>query len=304
MKGGPLVAVAELDRRPAGPLVAPGPRRRQRRRSSAAATTCQGLPEAVALGTDGRSVAVAVGPTAPEEADEAGPATLYAWTFDPTPPPAVVEGGRPLRTAARDRGDPSPGRRADRAGRPRAGHRGRRRDLAGPRPPGPPRRPRPAGRAGPPSTTWRTTPGSPGQRRPVVTAAASSPNMPRAVGDELMTRYVVPFEVAGLMLTAALVGAIVLARQDSRPAPTLPPAVAARLESGRPIAPGAVDAGAAAPPPPATAEGPGTPRTTPSRGTWMSMSSDVPSAGSWSSPPPRSPSACSACWRGATRSPS
>ena len=36
----------------------------------------------------------------------------------------------------------------------------------------------------------------------------------RVVGIELMTRYAVPFEVAGLMLTAALVGAVALARRD------------------------------------------------------------------------------------------
>src|SRR3954465_6743547 len=39
-------------------------------------------------------------------------------------------------------------------------------------------------------------------------------NMAKAVGDELMTRYVVGFEVAGLLLTAALVGAIVLAHRE------------------------------------------------------------------------------------------
>lgn len=39
-------------------------------------------------------------------------------------------------------------------------------------------------------------------------------NMGKAVGDELMTRYVVPFEVAGLLLTAALVGAIALAHKE------------------------------------------------------------------------------------------
>ena len=38
-------------------------------------------------------------------------------------------------------------------------------------------------------------------------------DMPRAVGDELMGRYAVPFEVAALLLTAALVGSIALARQ-------------------------------------------------------------------------------------------
>ena len=36
----------------------------------------------------------------------------------------------------------------------------------------------------------------------------------RSVGVELMTRYAVPFEVAGLMLTAALVGAVALARRE------------------------------------------------------------------------------------------
>jgi len=39
-------------------------------------------------------------------------------------------------------------------------------------------------------------------------------NMGKAVGDELLTRYVVPFEVAGLLLTAALVGAIALAHRE------------------------------------------------------------------------------------------
>ena len=39
-------------------------------------------------------------------------------------------------------------------------------------------------------------------------------NMARAVGNELMTRYVVGFEVAGLLLTAALVGAIALAHRE------------------------------------------------------------------------------------------
>ena len=39
-------------------------------------------------------------------------------------------------------------------------------------------------------------------------------NMGKAVGDEMLTRYVVPFEVAGLLLTAALVGAIALAHRE------------------------------------------------------------------------------------------
>jgi NADH-quinone oxidoreductase subunit J len=44
-------------------------------------------------------------------------------------------------------------------------------------------------------------------------------NMGKAVGKELMTRYVVAFEVAGLLLTAALVGAIAIAhREEAVPA--------------------------------------------------------------------------------------
>ena len=38
--------------------------------------------------------------------------------------------------------------------------------------------------------------------------------MAKVVGDELMTRYVIGFEVAGLLLTAALVGAIAVAHRE------------------------------------------------------------------------------------------
>jgi len=44
--------------------------------------------------------------------------------------------------------------------------------------------------------------------------AAAIANMGKAVGDEMLTRFAVPFEVAGLLLTAALVGAIALAHRD------------------------------------------------------------------------------------------
>ncbi|AMV38907.1 NADH-quinone oxidoreductase subunit J [Planctomyces sp. SH-PL62] len=43
-------------------------------------------------------------------------------------------------------------------------------------------------------------------------------DMARVVGVEFMTRYVMAFEVAGLLLTAALVGAVALASRDERPA--------------------------------------------------------------------------------------
>ena len=43
--------------------------------------------------------------------------------------------------------------------------------------------------------------------------------MAKVVGDELMTRYVIAFEVAGLLLTVALVGAIAIAhREEAEPA--------------------------------------------------------------------------------------
>lgn len=48
-------------------------------------------------------------------------------------------------------------------------------------------------------------------------------DMGRVIGVELMTRYVVAFELAGLLLTAALVGAIALAhRGDPEPRPPIP----------------------------------------------------------------------------------
>jgi NADH:ubiquinone oxidoreductase subunit 6 (subunit J) len=49
--------------------------------------------------------------------------------------------------------------------------------------------------------------------RPDMPPAAIQ-NMGMAVGVEMMTRFVVPFEIAGLLLTAALVGAIALAAAD------------------------------------------------------------------------------------------
>lgn len=61
-------------------------------------------------------------------------------------------------------------------------------------------------------------------QRPSI-ADASSPraqgvnDMARGVGVELMTRYMVAFEVAGLLLTAALVGAIALAYREEEMTP-------------------------------------------------------------------------------------
>jgi len=75
--------------------------------------------------------------------------------------------------------------------------------------------------------------------RPVISAATGKGvpprdravnEMGRIVGEELMTRYVIAFEVAGLLLTAALVGAIAVAhREDPAPTPSRSDGVAARL---------------------------------------------------------------------------
>jgi NADH-quinone oxidoreductase subunit J len=60
------------------------------------------------------------------------------------------------------------------------------------------------------------------QSRPAI-ADAKSPRalaingMARGVGVELMTRYLIAFEVAGVLLTAALVGAIALAYREDEP---------------------------------------------------------------------------------------
>jgi NADH-quinone oxidoreductase subunit J len=39
------------------------------------------------------------------------------------------------------------------------------------------------------------------------------------IGQELMTRYALPLETVGLLLTAALVGAVIIALDETRPAP-------------------------------------------------------------------------------------
>jgi NADH:ubiquinone oxidoreductase subunit 6 (subunit J) len=64
--------------------------------------------------------------------------------------------------------------------------------------------------------------------RPRISGAISETAPPRTravnemgkmIGDELMTRYVIAFEVAGLLLTAALVGAIAVAHREDAPMP-------------------------------------------------------------------------------------
>jgi NADH-quinone oxidoreductase subunit J len=38
----------------------------------------------------------------------------------------------------------------------------------------------------------------------------------KSIGQELMTTYVMPLQVAGLLLTATLIGAVILAMQDKK----------------------------------------------------------------------------------------
>ena len=46
----------------------------------------------------------------------------------------------------------------------------------------------------------------------------AEPSAPvRAIGEKLMTDYVLPLEVLGLLLTAAMIGAVVIAMQDRKP---------------------------------------------------------------------------------------
>ncbi len=57
-------------------------------------------------------------------------------------------------------------------------------------------------------------------------------DMARMVGYQLMTRYALAFETAGLLLTAALVGAIALAhREEEDPAPGRPAGTAASADA-------------------------------------------------------------------------
>lgn len=83
-------------------------------------------------------------------------------------------------------------------------------------------------------------------------------DMGRTLGNELMGRYAIPFEVAGLLLTAALVGSIALAAQeDGRDVAPAGPGRAGRRVGLRrrhravavPPSPSAEPAAAEAPPP-------------------------------------------------------
>src|SRR6185503_691280 len=51
------------------------------------------------------------------------------------------------------------------------------------------------------------------QREPAETADATV----KQIGDALMTKFVLPLEVIGLLLTAALIGAVIIALKDENP---------------------------------------------------------------------------------------
>jgi NADH-quinone oxidoreductase subunit J len=89
--------------------------------------------------------------------------------------------------------------------------------------------------------------------RPSVASVAGQPeseraravnNMAKVVGDELMKRYVIAFEVAGLLLTVALVGAIAVAHRDEEDPAA---ARAGRRPARQPEATGSADGPAESP---------------------------------------------------------
>jgi NADH-quinone oxidoreductase subunit J len=76
-------------------------------------------------------------------------------------------------------------------------------------------------------------------------------NMAKVAGDELMGRYVIAFELAGLLLTAALVGAIAIAHREeaepSVPRPGAPAAVEPAARDGERSSTGGPKVASAAP---------------------------------------------------------
>ncbi|HVV00826.1 MAG TPA: NADH-quinone oxidoreductase subunit J [Verrucomicrobiae bacterium] len=53
--------------------------------------------------------------------------------------------------------------------------------------------------------------------RPAAGAMTNAPQAPvKLIGDQLMTRYVLPLEVLGILLTAALIGAVVIAVREPK----------------------------------------------------------------------------------------
>jgi NADH:ubiquinone oxidoreductase subunit 6 (subunit J) len=89
-------------------------------------------------------------------------------------------------------------------------------------------------------TSWATTNARPAIDRGNALSPRSQAvnDMAKSVGNELMTRYVIAFEVAGLLLTAALVGAIAIAHRDEPEPEPLRGAARSATESTSPVKPG------------------------------------------------------------------
>jgi NADH-quinone oxidoreductase subunit J len=69
----------------------------------------------------------------------------------------------------------------------------------------------------------------------------------RDIGLELMTQYVLPLEIVGLVLTVAMIGAVVIACKEAAPAPAVSPAAKTSrppTPAGHPAAPVPAPAGA------------------------------------------------------------
>lgn len=93
-------------------------------------------------------------------------------------------------------------------------------------------------------TDWSATSRRPSLNTP-VTEDPRSPerstvvnNMGSAVGVQMLTRYALPFEVAGLLLTAALVGAIAIAHRETSQDDSSSTAAEGANRDGEPSPPG------------------------------------------------------------------
>ena len=80
------------------------------------------------------------------------------------------------------------------------------------------------------------------------------PAQARVIGESLINQYVLPFEIGAVLLTAALVGAIALAREDEEDVPIHRDSLAQEVPGGLPEA-----AVAVAPPASGPAAGPSSP---------------------------------------------
>jgi NADH-quinone oxidoreductase subunit J len=59
---------------------------------------------------------------------------------------------------------------------------------------------------------WSVVKSAVSQPKPVPTAEVTV----KQIGDALMTRFVLPLEVVGLLLTAALIGAVIIAMKEEK----------------------------------------------------------------------------------------